>query len=133
VAERRTGTGHLLVVEFLSTLNVDRRITLVDNDTGRAICQLVIAEHPERIGRLVLTSCDAFEALPALAVRLPPANPDGALSGATTRLRWVVEVAEGRRGLRAGAFARIYARLVDRAWPRFVAWAREEAARRGST
>lgn len=56
-----------------------------------------------------------------------------ALSDATTRLRWVVELAEGRRGLRAEIFARIYARTVDRAWPRFVAWAREEAARRRST
>jgi hypothetical protein len=56
-----------------------------------------------------------------------------ALSDATTRLRWVVELAERRRGLRAGAFARIYARIVDRAWPRFVAWAHVEAARPGST
>ena len=31
------------------------------NDTGGAICQLVIAHHPERISRLVLINCDAFE------------------------------------------------------------------------
>jgi Polyketide cyclase / dehydrase and lipid transport len=56
-----------------------------------------------------------------------------AVPGPTTRLRWVVELAEGRRGLRANAFARIYARIVDRAWPRFVAWAEQEAARKQST
>jgi len=39
-----------------------RDVTLVGNDTGGAICQLVISNHPERIGRLVLTNCDAYEA-----------------------------------------------------------------------
>ena len=39
-----------------------RDVTLVGNDTGGAICQLVISEHPGRIGRLVLTNCDAYEA-----------------------------------------------------------------------
>ena len=29
---------------------------------GGAICQIVIANHPGRIGRLVLTNCDAYEA-----------------------------------------------------------------------
>jgi hypothetical protein len=52
-----------------------------------------------------------------------------ALRGPTTRLRWVVELAEGRRGRRANAFARVYARIVDRAWPRFVAWAQQETTR----
>lgn len=35
--------------------------TLVGNDTGGALAQLVAVNHPEAIGRLVLTSCDAFE------------------------------------------------------------------------
>ena len=39
-------------------------VTLVGNDTGGAICQLVIANRRERIGRLVLTNCDAFEMFP---------------------------------------------------------------------
>ena len=53
-------------------------VTLVGNDTGGAICQFVIAEHPGRIGALVLTNCDAYENfLPPLirplqwAARLP--------------------------------------------------------------
>src|SRR5262249_28363206 len=36
-------------------------VTLVGNDTGGGICQLLITERPERIARLALTNCDAFE------------------------------------------------------------------------
>ena len=32
--------------------------TLVGNDTGGALCQMVVTRRPEPIGRLVLTSCD---------------------------------------------------------------------------
>jgi pimeloyl-ACP methyl ester carboxylesterase len=39
-------------------------VTLVGNDTGGAICQLVITRRPERIGRLVLTSCDTYDNFP---------------------------------------------------------------------
>ncbi len=42
-------------------------MTLIANDTGGAISQLVAVEHPERLARLVLTNCDAFENF------LPPA------------------------------------------------------------
>jgi pimeloyl-ACP methyl ester carboxylesterase len=37
---------------------------VVANDTGGAIAQWLVGHHPERIGRLVLTSCDAFEKFP---------------------------------------------------------------------
>jgi Polyketide cyclase / dehydrase and lipid transport len=36
-----------------------------------------------------------------------------------TELRWRVELSRGRRGLRARLLAAVYARLIDRAWPRF--------------
>jgi pimeloyl-ACP methyl ester carboxylesterase len=36
-------------------------VTIVANDTGGAIAQILVTEHPQRIGRLVLTPCDAFE------------------------------------------------------------------------
>jgi pimeloyl-ACP methyl ester carboxylesterase len=39
-------------------------VTLVGNDTGGALCQLLIAGEAPRIGRLVLTNCDAFEVFP---------------------------------------------------------------------
>jgi pimeloyl-ACP methyl ester carboxylesterase len=41
-----------------------RDVTLVGNDTGGALCQLVIAAGAPRVGRLVLTNCDAFEVFP---------------------------------------------------------------------
>lgn len=50
-----------LVAEMIAALELDE-VTLVGNDTGGAICQLVIAHRPERITGLVLTNCDAFEA-----------------------------------------------------------------------
>ena len=37
---------------------------LVGNDTGGAIAQVVAVSAPERLGALVLTSCDAFEHFP---------------------------------------------------------------------
>src|SRR5258708_18468737 len=49
-----------LVADFLEALDL-HEVTLIGNDTGGAICQLVIAHHPQRITRLVLTNCDAFE------------------------------------------------------------------------
>jgi pimeloyl-ACP methyl ester carboxylesterase len=49
-----------LVADFLSGLGLER-VTLVGNDTGGAICQLVATRHPERLARLVLTPCDAYE------------------------------------------------------------------------
>lgn len=49
-----------LIAEFIAALDLNE-ITLVGNDTGGALCQLVIAQHVERISRLVLTNCDAFE------------------------------------------------------------------------
>jgi pimeloyl-ACP methyl ester carboxylesterase len=41
-----------------------REVVLVGNDTGGAICQLVVAHHPDRLGGLVLTTCDAYEHFP---------------------------------------------------------------------
>src|SRR4051812_4368009 len=49
-----------LVADFLGALDLSD-VTLVGNDTGGAIAQLVAAHHPDRIGRLVLTPCDAYE------------------------------------------------------------------------
>jgi pimeloyl-ACP methyl ester carboxylesterase len=49
-----------LVADFLAALELDD-VTLVGNDTGGAIAQLVAAHHGERIGRLVLTPCDAYD------------------------------------------------------------------------
>ncbi|MEV5752736.1 alpha/beta hydrolase [Actinoallomurus sp. NPDC052308] len=68
-----------LVGEFLDRLDL-RDVTLVGNDTGGALVQLLMAEGAERVGRVVLASCDAFDNFPPgltgrtllLAGRLPP-------------------------------------------------------------
>jgi pimeloyl-ACP methyl ester carboxylesterase len=52
-----------LVSELLERLDLDK-VTLVGNDTGGAIAQLVAGERPARIGRIVLVSCDAFDNFP---------------------------------------------------------------------
>jgi pimeloyl-ACP methyl ester carboxylesterase len=52
-----------VIAGLLEALDL-RDVTLVGNDTGGALCQLVIAYQPERVGRLVLTNCDAFEVFP---------------------------------------------------------------------
>jgi pimeloyl-ACP methyl ester carboxylesterase len=39
-------------------------VTLVGNDTGGGLCQLLVDAHPEDVGRLVLTNCDAFDEFP---------------------------------------------------------------------
>jgi pimeloyl-ACP methyl ester carboxylesterase len=49
-----------LLAEFMDKLDLND-VTVVGNDTGGAICQLLVTEHPDRIARLVLTPCDAFE------------------------------------------------------------------------
>jgi pimeloyl-ACP methyl ester carboxylesterase len=63
-AADRTITGVArIVAEFLSALDLED-VVLVGNDTGGVVTQLVAVHHPERLGALVLTSCDAFEHFP---------------------------------------------------------------------
>ena len=55
-----------IVIAFLEALDL-RDVTLVGNDSGGAICQLVLDTDATRIGRVVLTNCDAFENFPPKA------------------------------------------------------------------
>jgi pimeloyl-ACP methyl ester carboxylesterase len=57
-----------LVDEFLAALDL-RDVTLVGNNTGGALCQVVVTTSPERVGRLVLTNCDAFSNFLPLLLR----------------------------------------------------------------
>jgi pimeloyl-ACP methyl ester carboxylesterase len=52
-----------MVNEFIDALDL-RDVTLVGNDTGGGLCQLLIDAHPDSVGRLVLTNCDAFDKFP---------------------------------------------------------------------
>lgn len=49
-----------LLAELMEQLDL-RDVTVVGNDTGGAICQLLVTERPERVARLVLTPSDCFE------------------------------------------------------------------------
>jgi pimeloyl-ACP methyl ester carboxylesterase len=49
-----------MLAELIERLDLNG-VTVVGNDTGGAISQLLVTEHPERIARLVLTPSDAFE------------------------------------------------------------------------
>ncbi|MBA3808659.1 MAG: alpha/beta fold hydrolase [Solirubrobacterales bacterium] len=53
------GVAHL-IADFLEELKLER-VTIVANDTGGAISQILASERPERIGALVLTNCDCLE------------------------------------------------------------------------
>ncbi|HEV7492838.1 alpha/beta hydrolase [Baekduia sp.] len=57
-----------LVAQIIEALDLED-VTLIGNDTGGALCQLLVVEEPERIGRLVLTDCDAFEDFPPKAFK----------------------------------------------------------------
>src|SRR3954452_16946631 len=52
-----------LVAGAIEALRLDG-VTLSGMDTGGAICQFVVTQRPERIGRLVLTSCDYRDNFP---------------------------------------------------------------------
>jgi pimeloyl-ACP methyl ester carboxylesterase len=49
-----------LVAAFLERLDLDD-VTVVANDTGGAITQLLMTNHPERVGGVVLTPSDSLE------------------------------------------------------------------------
>jgi pimeloyl-ACP methyl ester carboxylesterase len=52
-----------LIADALEALALED-VTLVGNDTGGALCQVVVTRRPERIERLVLTSCDYRDNFP---------------------------------------------------------------------
>lgn len=52
-----------IVADVLAALDL-ADVVLVGNDTGGVVTQLVAVHHPERVGAMVLTSCDAFEHFP---------------------------------------------------------------------
>jgi pimeloyl-ACP methyl ester carboxylesterase len=48
-------------------------VTLVGNDSGGAMCQVLVARRPARVARLVLTNCDTHENFPpGIFKALPP-------------------------------------------------------------
>jgi pimeloyl-ACP methyl ester carboxylesterase len=103
-----------MIVNAIEALGLEK-VTLVGMDTGGAICQFIVTQRPERIGRLVLASCDyrdnfpprIFIHLKALAALGPILDPVVPLLFAPMRLR-------APRRL-PSAFGRLSKRPVDRA------------------
>ncbi len=68
-----------LVAELIERLGL-HDVTLVGNDTGGAVAQVLVADGAANVGRLVLASCDAFDNFPpgltgktlVLTGKLPP-------------------------------------------------------------
>ena len=61
-----------VIVSFMDAVGLDRA-TIVGNDTGGAISQILAANHPNRVERLVLTNCDTLEHFPPSFFKaLPP-------------------------------------------------------------
>lgn len=65
--------------DFLVALEL-QDVTLVGNDTGGGLCQFLIDARPDRIGRLVLTNCDAFDKFPPFPFNLVFATLRGPVS-----------------------------------------------------
>jgi pimeloyl-ACP methyl ester carboxylesterase len=56
-----------LVLDFIAALDLTD-VTIVGNDTGGAICQLLLSADTSRIGAAVLTNCDALGTFPPRAL-----------------------------------------------------------------
>jgi pimeloyl-ACP methyl ester carboxylesterase len=60
------------IASFLEALDLTD-VTIVGNDSGGAMSQVLVTRHPERIGRLVLTNCDTHENFPpGIFKAMPP-------------------------------------------------------------
>ena len=77
-----------LVDDFMASLELDG-VTLVGNDSGGAISQIVATKHPERLARLVLTNCDLYEDFPPklFAYLKPTARIPGAMAAVAQTMR----------------------------------------------
>jgi pimeloyl-ACP methyl ester carboxylesterase len=69
-----------LIADALAALELED-VTIVGNDTGGGLTQILATRRPERLGRVVLTSCDAFENFPPKLFRyvLAPARVPGSI------------------------------------------------------
>lgn len=113
-----------LILDWLAALDLTD-VTLVGNDTGGALCQFVVDIDPSRIGRLVLTNCDAFDRFPPppFDIGVKAARVPGLFTAALQGTR-IGAVRDSRLGFGA---------LVRRPLPRELtaAWVRPYLSDRG--
>jgi pimeloyl-ACP methyl ester carboxylesterase len=99
------------IASFLEALDLDD-VTIVGNDSGGAMSQVLVTRHPQRIGRLVLTNCDTHENFPPGIFKAMP--PLAKLPGGMAVLAAPFRIAAvGRRAFRPFARTRIPDDLVD--------------------
>ncbi|HET7509522.1 MAG TPA: alpha/beta hydrolase [Solirubrobacterales bacterium] len=61
-----------LIADFLTKLELED-VTIVGNDSGGAMSQVLVTTYPDRIGRLALTNCDTHENFPpGIFKAMPP-------------------------------------------------------------
>src|SRR3954447_2813791 len=61
-----------LIAEFVERLELED-VTIVGNDSGGAISQILAANHPQSLSRLALTNCDSHENFPpGIFKAMPP-------------------------------------------------------------
>jgi pimeloyl-ACP methyl ester carboxylesterase len=61
-----------IVAELIERLGLED-VTVVGNDSGGAVSQILVTTHPDHIARLVLTNCDTHENFPpGIFKALPP-------------------------------------------------------------
>ncbi len=121
------GVAHL-VADLVEQLDL-RDVTLVGNDSGGAMSQMLLAERPERIGRVVLTNCDTADNFPPFPFDLLFLR----LSRVPRVLHWVM-----RLGNATGATRMLFGWLTSRGFDRALvdSWTRpylEDAAIRAET
>lgn len=99
-----------IIASLLDALELED-VTIVGNDSGGAISQILVTRHPERIGRLVLTNCDTHENFPPGAFKAMP--PLAKLPGGMKVLSVPFRIpAMGRRAFKPFARTRIPDDLV---------------------
>jgi pimeloyl-ACP methyl ester carboxylesterase len=103
------------ISSFLEALDLDD-VTIVGNDSGGAMSQVLVSRHPERIGRLVLTNCDTHENFPPGIFKAMP--PLAKLPGGMTMLSAPFRIpAVARQAFRPFAKTRIPDELIS-SWMR---------------
>jgi pimeloyl-ACP methyl ester carboxylesterase len=100
-----------LIDSFLAALELED-VTIVGNDSGGAMSQVLAARRPRRVGRLVLTNCDTHENFPPGIFKAMP--PIAKLPGGMTVLSAPFRVgAIARAAFRPFANTPIPAELID--------------------
>ncbi len=96
-----------IIDEFMAALDLSA-VTIVANDSGGAMSQVLVTTRPQRVGRLVLTNCDTYDNFPPSVFKLLP--PLARLPGAMTAIGLPFRVP----ALRRAAFAPFAKRPIPR-------------------